>query len=645
MLKLLKKIEEKPIDSVVMRLFSSWCLTALFFLLSGSGDFTDLKSLSEVGLTSFFAVLAASFVIQTVAKLIAKKDTDRLVLPVSFAVYGFAVALMSGGSFFVGAAFAFLGVVMLLYFDRTGGVKLKKPFSAKKRNFLIIMTVVVFSLVCGSVGVFRYLGMWSPNYDFGIFAQMFHNMRESLSPVTTCERDGLLSHFAVHVSPIYYLLLPFYYVFPSPVTLQICQTAVLASAAAPAYLLCRHYKLSDAKTACVVAFTLLQPVVMCGTKYDLHENCFLFPLLLWVFWAFEREKYVLYALFSVLTLCVKEDAAVYIVFFAVFVILNRKKYLVGVLTAICAGVWFLATTLWLSKYGDGVMSYRYANYLAGEGTLLDVVKNVLVDPAYVFTQLFADDKGGTGAKLLFFAELLLPLAFLPFATKKVSRLLLLLPAVLINFMTVYPYQYNIGFQYSFGSASFLTFLAIMNLADMKPNTQRLFACAAVICSVSLFVTMNVTEARRYMLQYVSAKGEVAVIREALSEIPTDASVCASTFLVPQLSRRSELYEVYYHKPAEGERLDYIILDSRSDCTEQIEKYESLGYSVTKKTEYNGRTVLVFMEPAENAENTVNDEPSENTEAAKSTEPSESTVSVESSDAAEIRLSDSETGEE
>lgn len=69
----------------------------------------------------------------------------------------------------------------------------------------------------------RVLAYRAPTYDFGIFSQMFHQMRTTGLPVTTVERDGALSHFAVHVSPIYYLLLPFYWICPRPVTLQVLQ--------------------------------------------------------------------------------------------------------------------------------------------------------------------------------------------------------------------------------------------------------------------------------------------------------------------------------------------------------------------------------------------------------------------------------------
>lgn len=607
------KIKEKPIDNVVMRLFSSWCLTALVLLTLTESDFTQLEMFAGVSLKMFIGIFAAIFVLITVVNIVRKRAYDRRILPVAFGLYALGVLLQSEANFYVGLCVAVLAVIMLVYYYMTGGLDLKNPFTAKKRNFVIITAVVVFAAVCGAAGVLRYVSLYSPNYDFGIFCQMFYNMRESFSPVTTSERDKLLSHFAVHISPIYYLLLPFYFVFPSPVTLQIGQTAVLASAAVPAYLLCRHFKLSDAKAACITAVTLLQPVVMSGTLYDIHENCFLFPLLLWVFWAFERNKYVLLTVFSLLTLCVKEDAAVYLVFFAIYAILGRKRYATGVVMLIVSGAWFAAATHLLDKYGDGVMTGRYENYMVGEGTLFDVVKNVLADPAYVFTQMFRDENGAYGAKLQFLLQLTVPLAFLPFTAKKVSRLLLLLPAVLLNFMTLYPYQYNISFQYAFGSAAFLTYLAVMNLADMKPNMQKIFSCAALVCSVVLFLNLNATQTRRYIQQYNANSKSFSVMREALSEVPEDKSVCASTFLMPHLSKRSVLYEVYYHTPKNGEKLDYIILDARFSYNDEVEKYTALGYKVTRTVKDGDTELLVFMEPAENG--TVsggeNDAPNEN----------------------------------
>ena len=615
MLKRLKELKEKPIDNIVMRLFSSWCLTAsLLFAIAGD-SFRDLNNFSKLGLFDFICVFVVVFGIISLVNFLIKKPCDRVILPFAFGIYSFAVLLFGEKDFFLCVCLCALSVIMMMYFYKTGGMRLKKPVGTKIRNFIIILSVLVVLTVGITIGVGRYRCFAAPNYDFGIFCQMFHNMRESFSPVTTCERDKLLSHFAVHVSPIYYLILPFYFVFPSPVTLQISQTAILVSAAVPAYLLCRHFRLPDFHTACVVSFTILQPAVLSGTFYDLHENCFLFPLLLWVFWAFEREKYVFLAVFSLLVLCVKEDAAIYIAFFAIFAILGRKKYLVGTLMLIAAGIWFFCTTKYLATVGDGVMTNRYDNYIGGGKTLLDAVKNILVDPAYVFTQMFLDSDNGNGAKTKFLLQLVVPLAFIPFVTKKVSRFLLLLPAVLINFMTLYQYQYDLTFQYAFGSAAFLTFLAILNLSDMEDTKKTLFATAALICSSILFVGLNVNHMQHYVRNYKNQRPYYAVMEESLASVPSDASVCASAFLLPHLSDRSVLYETYYHTFREGEILDYIILDARLGTYDgEREKFESLGYKITQTVKKYDKMLIVYMQYAgEPTDKTVTGTPSGSTE--------------------------------
>jgi uncharacterized membrane protein len=187
---------------------------------------------------------------------------------------------------------------------------------------------VLSAFVIGFVTCLRHINLLTPTYDFGIWCQMFHNMSETLNPLTTCERGELLSHFAVHLSPIYYLILPFYLIFPSPLTLQIAQAIIIAGGIVPFYLLMRRYTLSH--RACVVfsLIYLLYPVISKGCFYDLHENCFLLPLLLWVFWAYESEKLSLLPVFTVLCCLIKEDAAVYVAIFALYCLLsgeNKKR--------------------------------------------------------------------------------------------------------------------------------------------------------------------------------------------------------------------------------------------------------------------------------------------------------------------------------
>ena len=84
------------------------------------------------------------------------------------------------------------------------------------KRLLIILTIAaaVWFSFTAVMTVLRYRLNYAPAYDFGIFSQMYYYMDKCLSPLTTCERDGLLSHFAVHLSPVFYVLLPFYKLVP-----------------------------------------------------------------------------------------------------------------------------------------------------------------------------------------------------------------------------------------------------------------------------------------------------------------------------------------------------------------------------------------------------------------------------------------------
>ena len=79
------------------------------------------------------------------------------------------------------------------------------------------------------------------------------------------------------------------------------------------------------------------------------------------------------------------------------------------------------------------------------------------------------------------------------------------------------------------------------------------------------------------------------IDAVLSEIDEDASVCTSTFFLPHLSERDEIYEVYYTKHTD---FDYLILDFRPGYKEASlrfgEEFENYGYvQIDSGSEYVG----------------------------------------------------------
>lgn len=489
-------------------------------------------------------------------------------------------------------------IVYAIFGHRTG---LHLPGEEKKPHWIFPVAVgilaVVFATVISVWTVNRVRTFYAPNFDFGIFSQMFYNMKQTGLPMTTVERDGLLSHFAVHVSPIYYLMLPFYWVFPSPITLQILQAVILASAVIPMWLIGKQRGLSGLQRTLLCALLLLIPTTGGGTGYDLHENCFLLPLILWLMYAFDRRSILLTLLFAVLTLAVKEDAAVYVAVAAIYVIVRTavnydkkrlKDLVLGFAVLAMSLTWFILVTDYLATKGDGVMTYRYQNFMYdGSGSLFSVVKAVLLCPMKMLFESTDPEK------MEYILYTLVPLLALPLVTRKYQRYILLIPYILLNLMSDYRYQHDIFFQYNFGSSAFLLYLTAINLADIRWKAPRFFAAAAaVIVSGSLFFSLIFPEAKDITKLYRENKRYYQSVSQVLDEIPDDVSVTAHTFYVVPLSDREILYDIRYCSREHLLSTEYVVLKKSSTS-------DFKNYAVNGKNGYENLVALLEENGYEN----------------------------------------------
>lgn len=409
--------------------------------------------------------------------------------------------------------------------------------------FLVAMTVII-----GIMCIIRYNNYSVCGYDHGLFAQMFHYMKESGQMVTTYERNELMSHFSVHFSPIYYLLLPFYMIFPSSQSLLIMNGFILLSGIIPLMFLCKNFKLSNLATVLFCFCYAIYPTFMGNGLWGLHENAFLAPLILWLLYFSEKDCTVGAVIFAVLLLCVKEDAAMYLAIIALYYIVSGKSlarnFILLALSLLCFGV----VTALMQKYGLGIMSSsRFGNYIGQDGSLFSVVRSVIENPAFTFSQVFTQEK------LMFLLQMLLPLFFLPFMGKKPARLILLIPMLLINLMTGYYYGYNIYFQYTIGTAAILFYMAVASYSEMGEARKKVLLCAA-LCSVIMAIA--------FLPPVYSSPERKEQISQALTVIPEDASVASTDSPAGNLTERDELYYIAslsQFKKSVPTDLDYYVL--------------------------------------------------------------------------------------
>lgn len=564
----------RALPLVIQAAASSWLLTNL--VMGGPWHLNDVAFSAAVSLPGYLVLFFVGF-----AMLLGLGLTGRKYLRWALEGICFLSACVWAGAgentwLTLGLGGLTLGGCLLL--------REKLPAWEPGKRTVKVLYAVCALLLFGFIAVVtvcRYLSFSAPGFDFGIFTQMFESMRKHGSMVTTYERSKVMTHLHVHFSPVYYLMLPLYCLFPSPVTLQVEQALVVALGLLPLYGLCRTKGLSQGASVCLGAAYLLFPALSGSTFYDLHENCFLaFALLLTVYGA-EAGKEGWFWLGAALTLSVKEDAGIYLAFLGLYYLLSRQRVKQSAALLAAAVAVFALTTGYVTAHGDGVISSRFSNLVPNaEDGMLAVIRTAITHPGYLLTQCF------TEAKVQYLLFMLLPMAPLLVSYKNPAQFLLLGPMLLLNVLPAYKYQYDISFQYHFGSSALLFVFAVLTLSQMELRRQRAGALAAAAVSCVLFCGANLGRLG-YLERYLSGRETYIQMEQALDTIPEEASVSASWTLVAHLSGHEVLYP-----EKDGRMTDYLALDKGTSSERSTQ-----GYTLVLETD----RVAIYQKENQNHE--------------------------------------------
>ncbi len=477
-----------------------------------------------------------------------------------------------------------------------------RELSKKRTNGIIAFLLFVNLFFLGGLMLARVVALQTPTYDFGVFAQMFHYMDKTGLPLSTLERNGLLSHFTIHLSPIYYLLLPFYKIWPRPETVQILQVLVVLSGVIPLLLLARHFKLKKSYQVALSFLYLFHPALIGSSLYDLHENCFLAPLILWLLLFLEKDRRLFMSITALLVLFVKEDAAMYVVIIGFFMIVSGKRKRSGVILAMMGAAYFLLAVYLLSHGGNGVMFNRFDNLIADKSWgIRGIIPTIITDPGLLLNEMF------TPGKLIFILTVFPALGFLPVLQRKYSRLLLLLPLLAMNLMPGFSYQHLIPYQYHYATTVIMLYIIFLFLSDndfaresalgendalivsesgtsnkdankasTRQNTRKVCVsialCFAVI-SCTFFTTKLLIENYQPVQYLFEKESIVRTIKNELDRIPKDASIQSNTLLTTYLSDRDVVYYLDFNIKEEiPHETDYVVVDRRQAIPENIQTY-------------------------------------------------------------------------
>lgn len=423
---------------------------------------------------------------------------------------------------------------------------MKKPPSAS--SLVVYLGIAVYIVLISYYTLLKYLTFHTHAADLGIFAQAlastlyYHRLFYESVDVAIIPRPGPIgySFLDVHFSPTLFLFLPIYAVCPSPITLLVTQTILIALGALPIYWLGRYLG-RDWLGAFFAIIYLMNPLVQGVNSFDFHMEAVFMPLALYLTYFLIRREWRIYYPVLLLTLGTIEFAPIPIALLGLYYVvvnLRRRRELVhGVLT-IAISIAVLLIALWtkaiLNPLGPTTASplsglpEQYASSFSF-GILISVIKDPLLIPRLYSVY-------GT-EKFLYFLELYAPTAFTSFLDP------LVLPSLawpLASFLTSDVIYYSPFFQYSSFSIPFIITASLMALSKTPIEWQR--RLMALVLISTLVVLLGVSPLIHFQYQLTRTDYE---IWNAFSLIPGNATVLVQNNLYPPFSNNINAYTQWY----------------------------------------------------------------------------------------------------
>jgi len=316
-----------------------------------------------------------------------------------------------------------LGISWWFFASYSGYGKLQKLNASEKgfRNALVVLAVVYF-LVYSYLSVHRYYKLMCGAWDLGIFDSLMYN---ALHGRFFQDYRGPFDHF----QPALALVLPLYALWQDARLLLVVQSAVIALAAWPLYLLVKDITGRRVMGGVTGIAYLLYPCLGAGNIYDFHgismTPLFFFSMLLFM----RRQRWGLYWLFFALLALTKESEVI-LAFGAGLYLISKKQYRIGLATVLVSTAWFFLATKVLLPWVSGA-AFKHLERYQGLG---DVAEWAMTT------------KAGLLSTMLFLARTLgivcfvmLPVGFMPVRRWR-ALVLVFGPYFVINLISRSPYQ-------------------------------------------------------------------------------------------------------------------------------------------------------------------------------------------------------------
>jgi uncharacterized membrane protein len=349
--------------------------------------------------------------------------------------------------------------------------------SSRRATLVVWALIAAYAAVFITISLVKYANFLYNDFDMAIFAQAAHTtLRGSLY-------SSILgvNYLANHMSLLMFPLSVIYVVLPSPVTLLVVQTVVLALGALPVFWLARREIRSDFVAVCFAALYLLYPALGYSNLYEFHPETMAASMLLFAFYYLWVGRFWRMTLFAVLAMSCKEDVALVVAAMGLYALLVDRVMrpaaddglraparrwafaatLVGLAALfLVASVGFIMPAL---NHGEIGLQNIYADWGPTPGA---AALHMARSPARTLESFFMTPGQAldTTLKQQYYVHMLLPVLFL--ALLSPLTLAIALPAVAQHMLSARPSDHTIVYHYTACVTPFVLASSVLGLRNL-----------------------------------------------------------------------------------------------------------------------------------------------------------------------------------
>ncbi|NJE60732.1 DUF2079 domain-containing protein [Thermococcus sp. 21S7] len=315
----------------------------------------------------------------------------------------------------------------------------------------------------------KFSGFRYSSLDLGIFTQSMSGFLHGRPLFNTVEWQfhGAPNHFGVHFQPIMFLLVPMFYLFPSPKTLLAVQSLALGASVFLAYHLAR--KLTDEKTAIVLTVLYALNSSLIGINlFEFHPVALAVPL------------------FILATIFLVEDRKGAFALTAIFILSAKEDAFIGVASLSLWWAFREGLSLKNARRNRSLLVMAAVSVLYGLIVIFFVIPHFGND--YLYGGLYSHPSIGS-RKILYFLLFNLTFGLLPLLLPR-NALLLTLPW-LESLLASRPSQTAFGFHYPYMLVPLSFTAAVSALRELE--LRRILSVLVVVGLMASMATMPVAE--------------------------------------------------------------------------------------------------------------------------------------------------------